>query len=142
LNQFGEVISISKKSRKPLCIQVGSVKMTLSYQEVSLPPEETKNRELSSSILTIQHRKSSSVESELNLIGQKVAPALNVLDKYLDDAYLAGLLEVRLIHGKGTGSLGTAVHEYLRDHWLVTNFAFAELSLGGKGATVVAIKGT
>ena len=142
LNQFGEVISISKKSRKPLCIQVGSVKMTLSYQEVSLPPEETKSRELSSSILTIQHRKSSSVESELNLIGQKVAPALNVLDKYLDDAYLAGLLEVRLIHGKGTGSLGTAVHEYLRDHWLVTNFAFAEASLGGTGATVVAIKGT
>ena len=142
LNQFGEVISISKKSRKPLCIQVGSVKMTLSYPEVSLPLEETKNRELSSSILTIQHRKSSSVESELNLIGQKVAPALNVLDKYLDDAYLAGLLEVRLIHGKGTGSLGTAVHEYLRDHWLVTNFAFAEVSLGGTGATVVSIKGT
>ena len=140
LNQFGEVVSVSKKSKTPLCVQVGAVKLTLSYQEIKVLTEEIKNKEVGASVLTLQHRKSSSVPSELNLIGQKVIPALDVLDKYLDDAYLAGLFEVRLIHGKGTGSLSNGIHEYLKTHWLVVNFAFAKAGLGGVGATMVRIK--
>ncbi|MDP7280937.1 MAG: Smr/MutS family protein, partial [Candidatus Poribacteria bacterium] len=75
-----------------------------------------------------------------NLIGQKVAPALETVDKYLDDAYLAGLLEVRLIHGKGTGALGSAIHDFLRTHLLVTHFSFATVNQGGSGATQVKLK--
>jgi len=121
-------------------VQVGTMQLSLSYHDISQPAPEAQQKMASTSVLTLQHRKTSSVSSELNLIGQKVAPALETVDKYLDDAYLAGLLEVRLIHGKGTGALGSAIHDFLRTHLLVTHFSFATVNQGGSGATQVKLK--
>ena len=65
--------------------------------------------------------------------------ALERLDKYLDDAFLAGLAEVRIIHGKGTGAVRGAVHEALHNHPLVSGFRLAEPSAGGAGVTLVTV---
>ena len=78
-----------------------------------------------------------SVPPEINLIGLTVDEATVELEKYLDDAFLAGLPSVRVIHGKGTGALRRGLHEYLRRSKHVRSFALADREEGGEGATVV-----
>jgi DNA mismatch repair protein MutS2 len=77
---------------------------------------------------------------ELNLIGKRVAEALEILDKYLDDAALEAMSPVRIVHGVGTGRLRAAVREFLQAHPHVEGFAEAEEREGGRGATVVRIR--
>ena len=74
---------------------------------------------------------------EIHLRRLTVDEALFRLDRYLNDAFLAGLTTVRVIHGKGTGTLRQAVREELKNHPLVESFRRAELEEGGDGATVV-----
>jgi DNA mismatch repair protein MutS2 len=78
--------------------------------------------------------------SELNLIGKKTDEAVDLVDKFLDEAFLSGVSEVRIIHGHGTGALRKAVAEVLRDHPHVARFAPAKQEQGGSGATVVELK--
>ena len=77
------------------------------------------------------------MNSELHLRRLTVDEALIRLDRYLNDAFIAGLPAVRLIHGKGTGILRQAVREELKTHPLVKSFRPAELEEGGNGATIV-----
>ncbi len=77
---------------------------------------------------------------ELHLIGRRVEEALALLDKYLDDASLASLTPVRIVHGIGTGKLRAAVRRFLENHPHVEGFAEAEEREGGAGATVVRIR--
>ena len=74
---------------------------------------------------------------ELDLRGQRVDEALLLLDKYLDDAFLAGLPYVRVIHGKGTGALRLSVRRQLCDHPLVQRHRSGEQGEGGSGVTMV-----
>ena len=76
------------------------------------------------------------VQSELYLRRLTVDEALIRLDQYLNDAFVAGLPQVRLIHGKGTGTLRHAVREMLKTHPLVKSFRPAGLEDGGNGATI------
>jgi DNA mismatch repair protein MutS2 len=82
------------------------------------------------------------VPRELHLLGLTSDEARMAVEKYLDDAVLAGHRELRLIHGKGTGALRRAVEGCLRGHPLVTSFRLAEPAAGGTGATVVALEAT
>jgi DNA mismatch repair protein MutS2 len=75
--------------------------------------------------------------AELNLIGKTTDEAVDLADKFLDDAFLNGLSEVRIIHGHGTGALRKAVAEFLKDHPHVARFNTAPQDKGGSGATVV-----
>ena len=75
--------------------------------------------------------------AEVHLRRLRVEEALDKLERYLNDAYLAGLPTVRVIHGKGTGALRQAVREELRGHPLVKSFRAAELHEGGAGVTIV-----
>jgi DNA mismatch repair protein MutS2 len=77
----------------------------------------------------------------LTLLGMRVAEALEAADKYLDDAVLAGLEQVTLIHGKGTGAVRQGLHELLRDHPHVAGFRLGALDEGGAGITVVSLRG-
>lgn len=74
---------------------------------------------------------------ELDLHGLIVDEALFRLDRYLNEAYMSGLIQVRVIHGKGTGTLRLAVREMLNNHPLVESFRLAHIEEGGGGATVV-----
>ena len=77
------------------------------------------------------------VTGELDLHGLTVEEGLDVLDKYLDKAYLYGISPVRLVHGHGTGKLRKAIREFLKEHPHVARFNPASPSHGGDGATTV-----
>ncbi len=81
-----------------------------------------------------------SVNPELMLIGRRTDEASDLLEKYLDDAFMAGLPSVRLIHGKGTGALRKAVRDLLATHPLVDSYRDGEAGEGGTGATVATLK--
>ena len=76
----------------------------------------------------------------MRLIGKKTDEAVDLTDKFLDEAFLNGLSEVRIIHGHGTGALRKAVAELLADHPHVARFATAPQEHGGAGATIVELK--
>jgi DNA mismatch repair protein MutS2 len=78
--------------------------------------------------------------TELNLIGKKTDEAVDLADKFLDEAFLNGLSEVRIIHGHGTGALRKAIAELLSDHPHVARFAAAPQDQGGSGATIVELR--
>jgi DNA mismatch repair protein MutS2 len=81
-------------------------------------------------------KKMISAPTELNLRGKRVDEAIDALEKFLDDALLAGHKVVRIVHGKGTGKLRQAVHDYLRSHSQVRAFELAPLHEGGDGVTI------
>ena len=85
----------------------------------------------------IKLNKSATISPEINLIGKTVDEALSVLDKYLDDAYLAHLHTVRVVHGKGTGALRKAVHGHLKRQKYVKEFHLGEFGEGDAGVTIV-----
>src|SRR5947209_4766816 len=78
-----------------------------------------------------------STSAELNLIGKKTDEAVDLADKFLDEAFLNGLSEVRIIHGHGTGALRRAIAELLADHPHVAKVKPAQQNQGGTGATLV-----
>lgn len=84
--------------------------------------------------------KSGSISSEINLIGLKVDEAIPKLDKYLDDAYLSHLLSVRVVHGKGTGALRSAITQHLKKISYVDSFRAGEFGEGDAGVTIVNFK--
>ncbi len=77
------------------------------------------------------------IDEEIHLRGLRVEEAIIELDRYLNHAFLAGLPSVRVIHGKGTGTLRRVVHEQLANHPLVRSFRLAELERGAEGITLV-----
>jgi DNA mismatch repair protein MutS2 len=74
------------------------------------------------------------------LIGRTTDEAQDLVEKYLDDAFMAGVAHVRLVHGKGTGALRKAVRGLLAEHPLVESFRDGEPGEGGAGATVAALR--
>ena len=84
--------------------------------------------------------KSASVSAEINLLGKTVDEAVAELEKYLDDAYIAHLPSVRIVHGKGTGALRKGVHDYLRRQKKVASFRLGQFGEGDAGVTIVNFK--
>ena len=84
--------------------------------------------------------KSLSVSPEINLIGRTTDEAVALLDKYLDDAYLAHISPVRVVHGKGTGALRNAVHQYLKRQKHVKSYRLGAFGEGDAGVTIVEFK--
>jgi DNA mismatch repair protein MutS2 len=80
------------------------------------------------------------MNAELNLIGQTTADAEYEIDRFLDEAYLAALPRVRIIHGFGTGALKNFVHHFLKGHPHIAKFGFAPQDQGGQGATIAELK--
>lgn len=98
-----------------------------------------KNKTKSGSV-SIKNNKAQSVSSEINLIGENVASAVEILDKYLDNCMMAHLNQVRIVHGKGTGKLRQGIHEYLKKCKYVQSFNIAGFGEGDYGVTVVNLK--
>ncbi|MCC8051222.1 MAG: endonuclease MutS2 [Clostridiales bacterium] len=87
-----------------------------------------------------RNTKSYEIRSEINLIGKNSDDAIRELDKYMDDAVLAHLSPVRIVHGKGSGILRKAVHQYLRRQSYVASFRLGEFGEGDAGVTIVELK--
>ena len=137
----GSVSSLPDKNGR-LFVQCGIIRSQVSLSDLVLLEEETVKTEKMqrSSSGKLKMSKSYSVSTEINLLGRTVDEALSELDKYLDDAYLAHLPSVRIVHGKGTGALRKAVHGYLRKNRVIKSFRLGEFGEGDAGVTIAEFK--
>lgn len=137
----GTVSSLPDKSGR-LFVQCGIIRSQVSLDDLVLIDEETvkttKMQRTSSGRLKMS--KSYAISPEINLLGKTVDEALAELDKYLDDAYLAHLPSVRIVHGKGTGALRSAVQNYLRKNKTVKSYRQGEFGEGDAGVTIAEFK--
>lgn len=138
----GTVSSLPDKNNK-LFVQCGIIRSQVSLDDLVLLDEETVTtsgamQRTSSGKLKMS--KSYSISTEINLLGKTVDEALSELDKYLDDAYLAHLTSVRIVHGKGTGALRKAVQNHLRRCSYVKNYRMGEYGEGDAGVTIAEFK--
>lgn len=142
LNLKGTVSSLPD-SKGFLFVQMGIMRSKIHISDLTLLQEETvitaPNMQKTSAG-KIKMSKSSSVGIEINLLGKTVDEAIAELDKYLDDAYLAHIPSVRVVHGKGTGALRKGVHNYLRKVKYVSSFRLGEFGEGDAGVTIVEFK--
>lgn len=134
----GTVSSLPDKKGN-LFVQCGIIRSQVHISDLVLIDEQTITAPSLQRTNTgkIRMSKSSSISTEINLLGKTVDEALAVLDKYLDDAYLAHLPSVRIVHGKGTGALRSAVHKQLKRMKSVREFRLGEFGEGDAGVTIV-----
>lgn len=130
---YGDILSIKKDK---VCVFANGMKMNVTLSDITHAkrPEVKKQKSSYNSI------SSKCVSMECNVIGLRVAEALPIVDKYLDNAILAKIYTVRLIHGMGTGALRKGIHDYLKHHARVDSFQMGGQGEGGLGATVVTLK--
>ena len=124
-----------------LYVQMGILRSLVNINDLVLIDDEStspiaKKYGGGSSSGKIKMSKSASVSTEINLIGMTVDEAIAHLDKYLDDAYIAHLPSVRIVHGKGTGALRSAVHAHLKRQKYVKSFRLGEAGEGDAGVTI------
>jgi len=137
LNQAGTVIA-EPNNNEELQVQTGIIKITVKLNEVQMV--ERKKEITQRGIGKIVSNKSESIKTEFDFRGSNVEEAIPLVDKYLDDAYLSGLSQVYLIHGKGTGVLRNYIREMLKKHPHVKSMRTGGFDEGGSGVTVVELK--
>lgn len=135
-------VSTLPNSKGDLVVQMGILRSQLNIRDLELIDEAviTGPSISRSSAGKIKMSKSATISPEINLIGKMVDEAISELDKYLDDAYLAHLSQVRVVHGKGTGALRKAVHEHLRRMRNVKEYHLGEYGEGDVGVTIVVFR--
>lgn len=132
-------ISTLPDSRGNLFVQCGIIRSQVNVRDLVLIEEDSISTPAlqRSNTSKIKMSKSFSISPEINLLGKTVDEAISVLDKYLDDAYLAHLPSVRVVHGKGTGALRNAVHSHLKRLKYVKEYRLGEYGEGDAGVTIV-----
>lgn len=142
MNLKGTVHSLPN-ARGDLYVQMGILRSLVNINDLILLEEDaapgTKKFQKTSAG-KIKMSKSVSVSTEINLIGKTTDEAIPLLDKYLDDAYLAHLPSVRIVHGKGTGALRNAVQAHLKRLKYVKSFHLGEFGEGDAGVTIAEFK--
>lgn len=125
-------------------VQIGAMKMKvdIKYLQEVTPKNNMGASKNSHNSMTAGRSsfKSQSVSPEINLLGLTVDEAIPIIDKYLDDCFIAKLSPVRIVHGKGTGALRNGIHHYLKTNKLVDNFRPGTFGEGEMGVTVVSLK--
>ena len=144
LDQKATVFAIGKDGDE-LTVQAGALKMTVktsdcrfvshNSEEIATAPVVNEKRGTAGILKRV-----STVSREIDIRGMMVDEAEQVCAKFIDDAQLAGLKQVLIIHGKGTGALRQGVHEFLRHYHSVEKFTLADIDEGGAGATLVVLK--
>lgn len=135
LNVRGTILQLAEKEA---VVQAGAIRVTVPREVLRRVEEKPGTRPAVS--VPVNLARATSISPEIMLRMQRVEEALANLERYLDEAYAAGLEQVRVIHGKGTGALRQAVREYLRTHPLVASYRSAEPAEGGDGVTVVRLR--
>ena len=137
----GTVSSLPDKKGN-LFVQCGIIRSQVNIKDLQLLQEEPEKTPIlqRTGAGSIKMSKSFGISPEINLLGSTVDEALSRLDKYLDDAYLAHLGSVRIVHGKGTGALRSAVHQYLKRATYVKSFRLGEHGEGDAGVTIAEFK--
>ncbi|MGI9054294.1 MAG: endonuclease MutS2, partial [Pyrinomonadaceae bacterium] len=144
---FGNVGTVERMDKEIAEVLVGGmrlrekIKNLQAVAEAESPKDSSLGEKLQSQAKGSNLRlDTEDLNSELNLIGHTTADAEYEIDRFLDEAYLAALPRVRIIHGFGTGALKNFVHHFLKGHPHVSKFAFAPSDQGGNGATIAELK--
>lgn len=144
MNTQGSILTLPN-AKKEITVQLGIMRYNTTLSDITLIDEPdisldgTPLKKASGSG-KIKMSKSLSVSPEINLIGKTTDEAIPLLDKYLDDAHLAGLPSCRVVHGRGTGALRNAVHQYLRRQKYIKSYRLGEFGEGDAGVTIVEFK--
>ena len=142
MNLNGTVHSLPN-AKGDLYVQMGILRSLVNINDLILLEEETSPTSKKygrTGAGKIKMSKSASVSTEINLIGKTTDEAIALLDKYLDDAYLAHIPSVRIVHGKGTGALRNAVQAHLKRLKYVKSFHLGEYGEGDAGVTIAEFK--
>lgn len=144
LNSTGTVSTLPN-DKGDLFVQAGLLRTKVNIKDIELieaPKEKTKPEKSRKNTGSgnIRMDKASSIHQEINLIGMTVDEAIPLLSKYLDDAYLAHMEHVTIIHGRGTGALRNAVHNHLKRTKYVKSFRLGEFGEGDMGVTIAEFK--
>ena len=145
MNVIGTVSQIHK-NKNQVTVLVGSLSTKMDIKNLAIlkgykdPAETSSKPKGAGGSGKIKMSKSSSVSSEINLLGYTVDDAIAVLDKYLDDAYIARIPQVRIVHGKGTGALRSGITSYLHGVPYIKEFRLGQIGEGAEGVTIVTFK--
>ena len=145
LNLNGTVSTLPN-AKGELYVQMGILRSQVNIKDLELLPDapdmasDSSKAKQKTGSGKIKMSKSFAVSPEINLIGMTTDEAVPMLDKYLDDAYLAHLPQVRVVHGRGTGALRSAVHKKLKKLKYVKEFRLGEFGEGDSGVTIVIFK--
>lgn len=138
LDQNVTIVTLPDKNGN-LTVQSGIMKLNMHISNLEKIKKETVHKKTAP---TLKNRgnKSQTISTEVNLLGMTVDEAVSILEKYLDDAYLSGLHEVRIVHGKGTGLLRKGVQKYLKTNPHIKDFRLGMYGEGDSGVTIAEIK--
>lgn len=146
VTSFGNIGVIEKMDNGVAEVLVGGMRLREKLADLRVAAEDVAGTKDRAHKLQDQAKNSNlrldteDANAELNLIGKTTAEADYELDRFLDEAYMASLPRVRIIHGFGTGALKNFVHHYLKTHDMIEKFAFAPPDQGGHGATIAEMK--
>lgn len=136
LGKNGKVVHVLDPEM--ILVQIGNIKMEIPV--INLEKIEIDFPEESDNITRLRLEKTLTISDRMNIRGMRVEEALYVISKYIDDAYLANLSSIQIVHGKGTGALRSSIREYLSTHKNIDNFRDGERHEGGWGVTVANLK--
>ena len=141
LGQTGDVESLPD-SRGNVKLRLGSIRMDVNIKDLVIAESEPqghkeKNR---AKYGDLSFGKSKTIKTEINVIGKNLEEACDLVNKYIDDAFLAGLKTVHVIHGRGEGILRSGVRQELSHNKHVKSFKSAPYNEGGDGCTIVELK--
>lgn len=136
-NKNGTILSYPNQSKK-FNIQIDNIKTTLTPSQITI----AKNTETKKEIITKKQSMFApkNVKTELNVIGMNIEESIFLVDKFLDEAAVAKLETVRIVHGKGTGILGKGIQKYLKSHPHVKSYRYGIFGEGEMGVTIVELK--
>ena len=136
-NKNGIILSKPNQSKK-VNIQVGIIKTSLFTNQITYAKKTEKDKQ----VIQSGHPNFSpkKIETELKIIGMNIEESIFLVDKFLDNAALSKLEQVRIVHGKGTGILGRGIQSYLKTHPHVKSFRYGTFGEGEMGVTIVEIK--
>ncbi len=151
VTSFGNVGTIEKMDKEVAEVLVGGMRLREKIADLQLAAPQAETRPVGSVPSGSHGRERDKVSSpisidgryapmELNLIGKTTAEADYEIDRFIDEAYMASLPRIRIIHGFGTGALKNFVHHTLKNHDLIASFTFAPPDQGGNGATIAELK--
>ena len=125
-----------------LYVQMGILRSLVNINDLVLIDDDalTPSKKFAGSQSKIKMSKAATISTEINLIGLMTDEAISRLDKYLDDAYIAHLPSVRIVHGKGTGALRNAVHTHLKRLSYIKEYHLGEFGEGDAGVTIATFK--
>lgn len=138
LNLEGTVLTLPNRTGN-FKMQVGSMEMTMNIND-GFEIISKNNTSKKASKISYENNKAKNVATEINVIGLTVDESLPLIDKYLDDCYMAKLEQARIVHGKGTGRLRDGIHSFLRKNPRVKNFRLGTFGEGEMGVTIVYFK--